>query len=159
MKHCCPPFPNPCCKPEETIDFFAQYNVYANPPSDTDLPMTAAFQQGGQIHLNGTDQIVLAPGYLYLINYLFLATPETDGYFQIVPKINNTLRSLYSFFAPAGSQSQNVSAAGSFTTNEALTEEAAVSFHLTYPSTVKNIDISGAISVTPLIKYEMYKKV
>lgn len=54
--------------------------------------------------------------------------------------------------APAGSGSRNTSAAGSLTTNAAATEEARLSFSLTYPPEVGNIDISGAISVTPLIK-------
>ena len=70
---------------------------------------------------------------------------------QIVPRINGTLQLLYSFLAPAGSGSRNTSAAGSFTTNAAA-EEARLSFSLTYPPEVRNIDISGAISITPLIK-------
>lgn len=155
MKHCCPP---PCCKPEETIDFFAQYYVNSSPPSGSELPLAVTFQEGNQIHLDGTSRIILAPGFLYLISYLFLATPEADGYMQIVPKINNTLRLLYSSFAPAGSQSRNTSAAGSFTTNEAITEEAVLSFSLTYPPTVRYIDISGAVSVTPLIRIPLHEQ-
>lgn len=148
MAHCCwKP------KPPGNIDFYAQYRVQSSPISGSLLSMASNFQAGEQIHLYNDTEIILAPGYLYLINYLFLATPEADGYMQITPRINGSLRLLYSYFAPAGSASSSTSASGSFTTNEALTEEASVSFQLTYPSTVRNIDISGTISVTPLLKY------
>lgn len=155
--NCCPP-PIPPCPPEphappaEAIDFFAQYGVQANPPSGSNLPLLPIFQEGTQIHLNENNEIILSPGYLYLINYLFLASPGPGNYMQIVPKINGALRLLYAFLAPAGSGSPNTSASGSFTTNAAATEEARLSFGLTYPEAVKNIDISGAISITPLIK-------
>lgn len=152
MKFRCPSTYNPSCHAESDCCFFAQYAVHANPASGTELPMTVSFQKGNGIHLGEDTQIILPPGYLYLVNYLFLATTEADGYMQIVPKINNSLRLLYASYAPAGSLERNVSAAGSFTTNEALTQEAALSFSLTYPATVKNIDLTGAISVTPLIK-------
>lgn len=152
MKYCCPKPPEPPCKECDVPRFFAQFAVQANPPSRTDLPMTIYFQEGDQIRLSQENQIILSPGYLYLVNYLFLATPEADGYMQIVPKINNTLRLLYSSYAPAGSIGRNATASGSFTTNEALTGEALLSFSLTYPSTVRNIDITGVVSVTPLIK-------
>ena len=152
--NCCPP-PIPPCPPEppgESINFYAQYGVQSSPPSGSNLPLIPIFQEGTQIHLNGNTEIILPPGYLYLINYLLLATTEPDNYMQIVPRINGTLQLLYSFLAPAGSGSRNTSAAGSFTTNAAATEEARLSFSLTYPPEVGNIDISGAISVTPLIK-------
>lgn len=140
-----------CNTPDTKCNFFAQYGVQANPLSNSDLPLFPLFQEGNKIHLEGSS-ILLAPGYLYLINYLLTSTPEADGYMQIIPKINGQLNLLYSFFAPAGSKEKNTSAAGSFTTNAALIEEAAIAFSLTYPSTARNIDISGAISVTPLIK-------
>ncbi len=119
--NCCPP-PIPPCPPEPPkgrIDFYAQYGVQASPPSGSNLPMIPIFQEGTQIHLNGNTEIILAPGYLYLINYLLLATTEPDNYMQIVPRINGTLQLLYAFLAPAGSGSRNTSAAGSFTTNAA----------------------------------------
>lgn len=147
--HPLPPTPCPSC---EVIDFYAQYGVQANPPSGSDLPMNILFQEKNKIHLNGNTEIILSPGYLYLIDYLFLATPEANGYMQIVPRINETFMLLYSFFAPANSQERNASASGSFTTNAASSSEASLSFTLTYPGTVRNIDISGAISVTPLLK-------
>ena len=56
--------------------------------------MIPIFQEGTQIHLNGNTEIILAPGYLYLINYLLLATTEPDNYMQIVPRINGTLQLL-----------------------------------------------------------------
>lgn len=152
MSFCCSPSPKPTCEPESKCKFFAQYVVSGNPASGTNLPMSPLFQEGNQIRLNENNQILLAPGYLYLVDYIFLAITETDGYMQIVPKINETLRLLYAYFAPAGSLARNASASGSFTTNEAAAQEASLSFGLTYPSTVKNIDITGAISVTPLIK-------
>lgn len=140
------------CRPTEKIDSYAQYMVRANPASGSLLPMSPLFQEGSLITLNSDTEIRLAPGYLYLINYLFTATPEVDGYMQITPQINDALSLLYSSFAPSGSGSRDTSTAGSFTTNAALAEAAILNFRLTYPGTVRNIDISGAVSVTPLPK-------
>lgn len=138
------------CKPCEPYSY-AQYGVQANPPSNSDLPMSVLFQEGGQIALMNNTEIVLVPGYLYLVDFIFLATPGTNSYMQITPKINGSLRLLYSFFAPSGTASGNTSASGSFTipTNDSNT---ILTFSLTYPNTVTNIDISGAISVTMLHK-------
>lgn len=150
--YCKKPKDKCCCeKTEEKPDFFAQYSVLASPPSRSDLPFRPVFQKGESIHLDGETEIALKAGYLYLIDYIFLATPEAGGYFEIVPRINGSLRLLYAFFAPAGSE-RNASASGSFTTNEAASEDITLSFNLTYPDTVRNIDISGAVSVTPLMK-------
>lgn len=146
---CCPPGPPPV--PEDRPDFFAQFGVYGSPESGSSLPFIQLFKEGEGIRLDGDTDILLGPGWLYLVNYLFLATPEPDGFMQIIPRINGSLRGLYSFFAPTGAE-KNTSAAGSFTTNEAAASEARLSFHLTYPSTTRNIDISGAVSVTPLIR-------
>lgn len=85
---------------------------------------------GQGIRLEGDSDIMLETGWLYLVDYIFLATPEPQGYMQIVPRINRSLRGLYSFFAPAGTE-RNASASGSFTTNEAAVSEARLSFHLT----------------------------
>lgn len=155
MDRCCCNSPKPPVPPVDRIDFFAQYGVQSSPASGSLLPFIPVFQQGEQIHLKGDTEIILAPGYLYLIDYLFLAIPGANNYMQIVPRINGSPRLLYAFFAPAGTTSGNTSASGSFTTNEALTQEIRLSFSLTYPNTVRNIDISGAISITPLIKYNV----
>lgn len=137
--------------PEQNPDFFVQFGVTANPPSGSDLPLIIVFQKGENIYLDEGTDIILEPGYLYQIDYIFLAVPEAGGYMQITPKMNGSLRTLYSFFAPAGT-GRNASASGSFTTNEAAANTARLSFNLVYPDTVKNIDISGAVSVTPLMK-------
>lgn len=129
---------------------YAQYSVQSNPPSNSDLPMQVLFQEGDEISLDNTE-ILLASGYLYLVDFIFLATPEADSFMQITPKINNSLRLLYSFFAPTGSASRNASASGSFTI-PVTGSNAALSFNLTYPAAVRNIDITGAISVTALHK-------
>ena len=69
-----------CCnKNQECIDFFAQYGTSSNPTSGSFIPLNAIFRRGDEIHLEEETQIVLAPGYLYLIDYVFLATPEADG--------------------------------------------------------------------------------
>lgn len=131
---------NPCS--------YAQYGVQSNPPSNSDIPMFVVFQEGKQISLQDT-KIVLAPGYLYLIDFILSATPESDSYMQITPKINGELKLLYSFFAPAGSGSRNTSASGSFTIPVKKDTEQ-LSFYLTYPNTVKNIDLSGVVCITAL---------
>lgn len=141
---------NPCCIPYDFYSF-AQYGVQTNVPSGSDVPMFTLFQEGNKIILNN-DIITLSAGYLYLVNYIFTATTEANGYMQITPEINGTPNLLYSYFAPAGAQSRNTSASGSFTTNAALLNEATLAFHLTYPDTVRNIDLSGAVSVTAMPK-------
>lgn len=140
-----------CCLPSPHQPYsYAQYGVQANPPSGSDLPMITLFQEGCQISLTNTE-ILLEPGYLYLIDFIFLAVPEADSFMQITPKINGTLNLLYSFSAPTGSASRSASASGSFTI-PVSEDRTALAFHLTYPDTVKNIDISGAVSVTMLHK-------
>lgn len=141
--------PTCSCPAPETPAFSAQYGTTSNPPSGTNLPIYPVFNLGNQISLADDYTIVLPAGYLYLISYLFLATTEAGGYMEIVPFLNETPRLLYSSFAPAGN-ARNTSASGSFTTNEAAEGELRVQFRLTYPETVRNIDISGAVSVTPL---------
>lgn len=130
---------------------YAQYSVLANPPSNTDLPMSILFQEGGQIALMNNTEIVLAPSYLYLVDFIFLATPGANSYMQITPRIDGSLKLLYSFFAPSGTASGNTSASGSFTIPVSQ-NNSILSFSLTYPNTVTNIDISGAVSVTMLHK-------
>lgn len=140
--HSTPPC-NPC-----TTYSYAQYGVQSNPPSGSDLPMFALFEEGEQIALSDT-RITLKAGYLYLIDYIFLATTEANSYLQITPKIDDLPNLLYSYFAPSGSAARNTSASGSFTVL-ASAEDTTLAFYLTYPSSVRNIDLSGAISVTLL---------
>ena len=84
-----------CCnKNQECIDFFAQYGTSSNPASGSFIPLNAIFRRGDEIHLEEETQIVLAPGSLYLIDYVFLATPEADGFMEIIPYINGTPRLL-----------------------------------------------------------------
>lgn len=153
--NCCCDMPKPCRCPHKKSgipDFYAQFAVQANPPSDTDLPFFVLFEKGEKIILNTGSEIRLPAGYLYLIDFIFSGTPEPDGYLQITPRINNTLRILYSCFAPANNAARNTSASGSFTTDAAAAEAAVLSFNLVYPETVRNIDISGVVSVTPLMQ-------
>lgn len=133
-------------KPCELFSY-AQYGVLANPPSNSDLPMSVLFQEGGQIALMNNTEIVLVPGYLYLVDFIFLASPGANSYMQITPKIDGSLKLGYSFFAPSRTVSPNTSASGSFTVPVA-DNNAILSFSLTYPPAVTNIDISGAVSVT-----------
>lgn len=127
---------------------YAQYGVNANPPSGSDLPMFPIFEAGGKTSLS-ENTITLEPGYIYLINYVFLATTEAENYFQIVPYLNGQAALLYSSFAPANGY-RNTTAAAGFTTDQALETRAELRFRLTYPSGVRNIDISGAVSITPV---------
>lgn len=152
--NCCDCNNNCYCKLCETYSY-AQYGVQSNPPSNSDLPMFTLFQEGNQINLNNTE-IVLKSGYLYLINYIFLGTTEINSYIQITPKINNAPNLLYSFFAPSGTTFRNTSVSGSFTL-QVLDEDTTLAFYLTYPDTVRNIDISGTVSVTALNKIKNNK--
>lgn len=133
-------------------DFFAQYGVMSSPASGSELPFLQVFNQGNEIRLENSTTIVLPQGYLYLVNYVFLATPEADNYFEVIPYINGVPRLLYAAWGAAGSNSRNASAAGSFTTDEAREGDLFLTIGLTYPVTVRNIDISGSVSVTPLQK-------
>lgn len=143
--------PRSCPVPEKGPDFYAQFGVASSPPSGSNLPFYEVFKSGDGIYLEDEETIILTQGYLYLIEYLFIATPEPGNYMEIVPGINGTLRLNYAFFAPAGS-AKNVSASGGFTTNEAAKSDARLTMNLTYPAEVRNIDISGSVSVTPLMK-------
>lgn len=150
---CCipPKLPPHHHRPPELPDFYAQYGVMANPASGSEIPVFLIFQSGDEILLEGDDTLVLPEGYLYLINFIFQGVPEADSYMQIVPRLNGSLRALYSYFAPSGVE-RSVSASGSFTTADAAEGLLRLSFNLTYPDRVRNIDISGAISITPLQK-------
>lgn len=151
MRFCnfCRFHPNPPYNPCTTCSY-AQYGIQSNPPSGSDLPLFPLFEEGAQITLSDT-RITLKAGYLYLIDYILLATTETNSYLQITPKIDDVPNLLYSYFAPSGSAARNTSASGSFTVL-ASDKDTALAFYLTYPSSVRNIDLSGAISVTLLHK-------
>lgn len=143
--------PRPCPVPEKGPDFYAQFGVASSLSSGSNIPFYEVFKSGDGIYLEDEETIILTQGYLYLIEYLFIATPEPGNYMEIVPAINGTPRLNYAFFAPAGN-ARNVSASGGFTTNEAAAAEARLTMRLTYPAEVRNIDISGSVSVTPLMK-------
>lgn len=138
-----------CCTPPAAEQFYAQYGVNSNQPSGEMLRFFTVFQEGDGIRLSGNNSILLAPGYLYLIDYVFLATTEADSYMQILPYINGSPQLLYSVFAPSGAERNTFASAG-FTTNMALEQEAELQLRLTYSETVRNIDITGAVSVTPV---------
>lgn len=145
---------NPCCcpvcpVPTPEANFYAQFGVNANPASGSNLPFFTVFNEGDRITADGSGIITLPAGYMYHIDYLFLATPEAGNYFQIVPYINDSPGLLYSFLSPAGSN-RNSSASGGFLTNQALSQAASLRFVLTYPPETNNIDISGAVSIMPL---------
>lgn len=144
----------PCdnaCSQCRLPNFYAQFGVFSNPESGSYLSFYEIFRRGDGISLENSDTIVLTPGYLYLIDYIFLATPEPGNFMQIIPAINGIFRLQYSFFAPAGSE-RDTSASGGFTTNEAIVDEARIQMQITYPESVNNIDISGSVSVTPLMR-------
>ena len=127
---------------------YAQYGVTASPASGSFLPLYPVWGAGGLTSLPTDDTITLQPGYVYAVSYVFLATPEPGNYFQILPFINGTPRLLYSFTGNAAN-GRNAAASAFFLTNEALYEPVDLSFSLTYPDTVRNIDISGAVSIYP----------
>lgn len=141
-----------CCCPgkRDTRDFYAQYGVSANPASGERLPFFAVFEEGNRIRLSDERTILLPAGYLYQIDYVFLATTEENSYMQILPRLNDRPGLLYSVFAPSGAF-RNTSASAGFTTDAAVSTDALLDFILTYPGQVRNIDISGAVSITPVI--------
>lgn len=132
------------------LDFFAQYGTVANPISNDMISFYEVFRQGTNISLEEEKTMILQPGYLYLINYVFLGTPEPDGYIQILPHINHQPGLLYSTFS-SSANTRNASVAASFTTNAAWNDAAVLEFMLTYSETTRNINISGTVSITPII--------
>lgn len=128
---------------------YAQYGVTASPSSGSFLPLYPVWGAGGLTSLPTDTVITLQPGYVYAVSYVLLATPEAGNSFQILPYINSSPRLLYSFTANAAN-GRNAAAGALFLTNEALYEPADLSFSLTYPDTVRNIDISGAVSIYPV---------
>lgn len=143
---CCRPV---CPAPPIDTRFYAQLGVNANPASESTLPFFTVFNEGNRITADSTGIITLAAGYIYHINYIFLATPETGNYYQIVPYLNNSPGLLYSFLSQA-SACRSSSASGGFLTNQAISQDAALHFVLTYSEGTNNIDISGAVSIFPL---------
>ena len=95
------------------------------------------------------ETIQFMPGYVYMISFVFLAVPDAGNYYQLLPYLNGSPRFLYSVLAAAGS-GRTASASASFLTNEALYEPLDFSLLLTYPDTVRNIDITGAVSIYPV---------
>lgn len=130
-------------------DFYAQFGVTANPSPGERLPFFEVFGQGEGVRLTDERTILLSAGYLYKIDYVFLAAAEPESYMQILPWVNGAPALLYSFFAPSGAF-RNTSASAGFTL-EALSEDVVLQLQITYPEQVRNIDISGAVSVTPVI--------
>lgn len=133
---------------------YAQYGVTSNPPSGNFLPFFELFEAGALTSLSGTDTIVLDSSYIYLISYIFLATVGENNYFQIVPYLNQNAQLLYSSLVSSSSGTINATAAGSFLTNQASASAAELQFRLTYPPSDRNIDISGAVSITPVAVVE-----
>lgn len=149
---CCPcnAYCRPICPvPAPDENFYAQFGVNANPASGSNLPFYSVFNEKNKIAADNNGIITLPAGYIYHIDYLFLATPEKGNYFQIVPHINNLPGLLYSFLSQAAVY-RSSSASGGFLTDQALNQDAALRFVLTYPPETINIDISGAVSITPL---------
>lgn len=153
----CGGFKRPCCplrcgcpKPDRMPGVYAQFATASNPGANTFVPFYRAFGVE-EIGLQEGLKIVLPAGYLYLINYVFLATPEANSFMQLVPYLNGAAQLLYAFYAPTGVE-RNASAAGSFTTNVAAREDAELAFWVTYPEKARNLDLSGTVSVTALDK-------
>lgn len=145
---------NPCCCPDCPVptpetNFYAQFGVNANPASGSNLPFFTVFNEGERIAVDDNGIITLPAGFIYHIDYLFLATPEVGNYYQILPYINNSPGLLYSFLSQASSY-RSSSASGGFLTNQALSQDATLRLVLTYPPETNNIDISGAVSIMPL---------
>lgn len=150
----CQDFCNTLCTPVQmNTSFCAQFGVNSNPSSGSDIPFFTVFNIGKQITANNTGVITLSAGFIYHIDYLFLATPEIGSYFQIVPHINHSPALLYSALSQAAVY-RSVSASGSFLTNQALNDAATLRFVLTYPEETVNIDISGAVSIMPALSAE-----
>lgn len=143
---CSPSMENNCCMNGR---FYAQYVVRdSNPTSSDYLSFLNAFNIGNCITLNGEETILLPKGWLYQISYVFLASPGANGSFEIIPHMNNMPGTNYAFFAAAGANSVNTSAAAAFLTNLALNQDLQLRFLINYDRTV-NLDISGAVSIVP----------
>lgn len=142
-ERCCPV----CPVPMADTRFYAQLGVTANPASGSNLPFFTIFNLGDRITME-EGIITLPAGYIYHIDYLFSATPEIGNYFQILPFINNSPGLLYSFLSQAAVY-RSSAASGGFLTGQALNQDASLRFVLTYPPETVNIDISGAVSITP----------
>lgn len=152
MKFFCCGRPNSCPVPKEESASFAQYAVAANPATNSFLPFMEKFIQGEGIKLVNDTTIEMKEGYLYQISYLFLATPEANSYMEVVPFLNGTMQRLYSFYAPTGASYRNASASGSFTVF--AKEDTELSIQTAYSPQVRNLDITGAVSVTALKKIQ-----
>lgn len=128
---------------------YAQYGIAASPPSHNYLPYYPVWGAGGLTSLPTDETIQLMPGYVYMISFVFLAVPVPEITISSCPILMARPVSFYSVLAAAGS-GRTASASASFLTNEALYEPLDFSLLLTYPDTVRNIDITGAVSIYPV---------
>lgn len=138
---CCCPIIRPECESSA-----AQFYVMSSPASKDRIPMKETWNYGTGISLSNDTTILLKPCWLYEISYVFLATTEAGNFFEIVPCINGTLRILYASMGTAGNN-RNASTSASFLINDAANAQASLAFSLTYPEGVRNIDLSGIITV------------
>lgn len=140
MACCCPKFPR-------NKHVAAQFTMISSPATNERIPLTEAWNYGSGITLSNNNTITLAPGRLYEISYVTLATPEAGNYYEIIPYINDTIRLVYAAMGTAGSN-RDASASATFLINEATNAAATISFNITYPETVRNIDLSGVVSIS-----------
>ena len=137
-----------CCP-----DSFAQYGTVGRVPSGSYLSFYEVFREGTDISLEEEQTIILQPGFLYLIDYIFLATIGPGNRFQVIPYINQQPGLLYSVFSISGNE-DTATGAGSFTTNAAWDDAAELRFRVTAGSDAGTVDAGGqgAVSITPLIR-------
>ena len=137
-----------CCP-----DSFAQYGTVGRVPSGSYLSFYEGFREGTDISLEEEQTIILQPGFLYLIDYIFLTTIGPGNRFQVIPYINQQPGLLYSVFSISGNE-DTATGAGSFTTNAAWDDVAELRFRVTAGSDAGTVDagVQGAVSITPLIR-------
>lgn len=138
---CCRPIIKPKYKPAS-----AQFSLVTSPSSGENISLVEAWNYGSGIVLSNDTTITLSAGKLYEISYVFLATTEAGNYFEILPYINGTPRLLYAAMGTAGNN-RNASTSASFLIREAADAEAILSLNITYPESIRNIDLSGVVTV------------
>lgn len=154
---CCPlcclekPAENPCPQSGICNRAYGEYSMASlNGPTNSYVTLHPLLQAGNLVRQSSDTALTLASGYVYYVSFLALATPETNGFFQLVPWLDEEVQLRLATFSPANAQWRNASTSGSFLIDRTLEEETVLRLQLSYSEQTRNIDLSGSLSIFPV---------
>lgn len=128
----------------------AQYGITALVPDQGLVPFYPIWESGGLTSLSPSTVVTLEAGFIYAISFGVLATTEPENYFQIIPRLNGTLRLLFTAQGNAAAGNRNAFASHFFLTNEALDGPLTLSLSAIYPPKADELSVTGHLSIYPV---------